>query len=274
MYYEKSLEENENRLSKELKNAKEEGDVEKEIEIQRQLIDIGALKQTQRLSKTINRRQPQVENYQPNLYPQQQPPLAPQQLNQQQYYNEHEEEWLEDNPWANPQSPAYNPQLSNKFRELVEVSNMKLSYNNMSDFIGTREYFNILTEEMDKTFGFQKNRNNNESENEEYNEDYADSRNQHQERSNNMRSYSVAPVTKRGTSMADRYLSRNNFEGTTSTQAEEYLARKMAPIYSSFKKKTLSDKELMAELKMGKKLAMEAEREKARERHLMMNMGF
>lgn len=270
VYYEKSLEENENRILKELENAKEEGDIKKEIEIHKQLADIAAQKHTQRFSKTINRNS-REEKYPDNnnIYSPEQFQNYQSQQQLQPQLSEHEEEWLEENPWADPNSPEYDQQLNNEFRELVENVNKRLRFNKRSDFIGSPEYLKLLSEEMNKRYGFMDDSRNND--------EYENNNNSfYQERNNDIGPYRtpVAPVTRRESSMADQYLSRNNYEGTSITNEELDMARKMMPVYRSFKGRDITEKEAVAEFLKGKKLALDSQREKEKTRERLLRTGY
>src|SRR5271154_1463905 len=95
VYYEQGLDNEEQRVLTELEFAKESGDIKKEVAMQQKLAEIAAQKQTQLLSKTLQKQQPQQAIYQePSAqYPQYQP-----QMIQQEPVNEYFAEWLEENP--------------------------------------------------------------------------------------------------------------------------------------------------------------------------------
>lgn len=252
IYYERSLEDNEQRILRELELAKEEGDIKKEIEIHRQLADVTSQKHTQLLSKALAKQQPVVENYQPNypVNPPLYPESAPEQYSAHEQYDESDpedefdpqQEWLRLNPWANPLSDKYDPDSSYELRGLSQELNKILIDNNRSDMIGTPEYLNSLSSLMNEQRGNPNNDNN-----------PTVSR-------NNMKSYPVAPVTKKGSSMADQYLSRNNYQGYSVPDDEIAMARKMIPVYSNIHKRPFTEEEVMKELKRGKSLVAEKQR--------------
>lgn len=254
IYYEKSLEDNEQRILKELELAKEEGDIKKEIEIHRQLADVTSQKHTQILSKALSRQQPQqqpiMENYQVPYppYPEPNAGYIEEPLND---YNEEEQEWLEENPWANSQSNEFNPNLVNKWKEFSTELNARLRYNKRGDMIGTPEYFSALNNLM---FGDNTSEDNGE-------DNYVEP-NAYNAPNNNMKSYAVAPVSKKGSSMADQYLSRNNYNGTHLSPQEVSMATKMIPVYSNIHKRDFTQKEAEDEFKRGRILHEQAEREK------------
>jgi hypothetical protein len=192
IYYEKSLENEEQRVLTELELAKESGDIKQEIALQKELAKVAAQQETQLLSKTVlrqNSQQPQLMNYQAEPQPQYQ-----QQNTYQEPVNEYFEEWLEEHPWANPHSPEFDQNLSQEVNEIAVQFNKHLKFNGAGNVIGTPDYYNALSKEMNNRYML--NNNNND----EYYDD-----NQYVDNS----AYEVAPVTKRGSSMADRYVARN-----------------------------------------------------------------
>lgn len=187
VYYEKSLENEEQRVLTELELAKENGDIKQEIALQKELAKIAAQQETQLLSKTVLRQQPQLpQQPQPMNYPEPQF----QQDGYQEPVNEYFEEWLEEHPWANPHSPEYDSNLSQEVNEIAIKLNKHLKFNGAGNMIGTPEYYNTLSTEMSNRYGLNTDTDNNN--------DYTDNR-----------AYEVAPVTTRGSSMADRYIARN-----------------------------------------------------------------
>src|SRR6478735_3244578 len=73
VYYEHGLETEQQRLKTEFKLAKEEGDTDKEVELQQRMVEVAAQKQAQLLSKTLQQSQPvyQQPTYQQPYYPEQ-----------------------------------------------------------------------------------------------------------------------------------------------------------------------------------------------------------
>jgi hypothetical protein len=219
VYYEQGLDNEEQRVLTELEFAKENSDIKKEIVMQQRLAEIAAQKQTQLLSKTLQKQQPAPVIYQE---PSAQYPLQEyqQQVMQQEPVNENLEDFLEENPWADPRSPEYDQHLKLKGGSYI---------------IGTPEYYNSIREEMYRRYDTNGNSDNNY-------DDYPDNR-----------AYEVAPVTKRGSSMADRYVSNyQNPNGSTGqrmslTKDEYQVAVKLAPTLSSIYGRPFTEKEAVAE---------------------------
>lgn len=225
VYYEHGLETEQQRLRTELKIAKDEGDTEKEVDLQQRMSEVAAQKQTQLLSKTLQ--QPQPANYQQPYYPEQS--FAPPQPAYEEPTNEALEDWLEDNSWADPNSPYFDSTLSQQANEIAFTMNKKLSYNKHAHLIGTPEYYQAITEEMDKSFKIDSGNNAVNYDEYEYNDEYQPPAPQYRQPSSD-RSYAVAPVTKRGSSMAERYIPTNNSPQRMSlTPAERDIAVKLAP---------------------------------------------
>lgn len=248
-YYEKSLENEESRIITELKLAKENLDIEKEVDLQQKLSEIAAQKQTQALSKTLKKQQqfqaPPTNYAQPNYYPEQYdiPQEAP--------VNEHFEDWLEEHPWADPNSPEFDQDLRAEVDELATTFNKHLKFKRASHIIGSPEYFRTLSNEMDRRYGAESNSNNNE-----YDEYYEEPpQHEHEQSSVDNRTYAVAPVTKRGSSMADRYINNRvpNQRGQvgqgriTLTRDEWETGAKIAPMLSKIHGRRVSEEEAVAE---------------------------
>lgn len=246
VYYEKSLENDEQRVLTELRVAKENADTDQEVVLSQRLAQIEAQKQTQLLSKTLQQqqvRQPQPANYPPaNYYPEQQFAPPP----QQEYVNEHFEDWLENNSWADPNSPNYNQELSSEVNEIALNLNKHLSFNKSSDVIGTPDYYRTISKIMNDKYN---GSNTNDNEYDEY-EEPVESQPQYRQPSPANGAYAVAPVTKRGSSMTEGYnrsIVRPTSRGTSLTQVEWDVAAKMASTYSIIWGRPVSEAEAVAE---------------------------
>lgn len=226
IYYENSLENDEQRVISELEFAEESGDTKKKIELQKRLAEIAAQRQTLLLSKSLPKQQPQ--HYQEPYYQDnRQYSPAPQPV------NENYEIFLEENPWADPNSEEFDQNLYNEANELVLDLNKRLKLNNASNIIGTADYFEVIKREMHNRYGI----NNNSS-----NDDYEEAEYAPRSHNNNIQHYEVAPVTKKGSSMADRYVSnRRSVNGNgrprlaLSTDEDE-IARGVASVLSQLHK--------------------------------------
>jgi hypothetical protein len=231
IYYEQSLDNEEQHVLSELELATDNGDTKKQVELQKRLADITAQKHTQQLSKTIQKKQTtyQEPDYTDNLSP---PTYYPSSAPQQEI-NEHLEDFLEENPWADPNSSEYDSHLSAELNDLAVLINKNLRYNNAGNMIGRPEYYRSLSEEMRKRYSL--------GESTHYPE-YVDNT-----------PYEVAPVNRRGSSMADRYVSNNqnlNRSGHAQmalTPQQRNIAAKMAPTLSSIYKRTVTEEEAIAD---------------------------
>lgn len=251
IYFKQGLDNDEQRVSSELKFADETGDIEKKIELQKRLAEIAAQRQTLLLSESLSRQQPQPQNYPPvDNYPTQQPiyyPNQPVPYNQRQEFandnpvNEHFEDWVENNSWYDKHSANYDPQLANEVDQVAEELNKYLKFNQQGDMIGTPQYYDAVSNIMQDRYGTQNNNNNNT--------DY-DNNNYYQDNS----IYEVAPVTKKGTTMADRYMANKqgnvrapSQSGVALTPDQEAVARGLVPVLTKLYGRQFSLEEAKAE---------------------------
>lgn len=243
VYYEQSLENDEQRILTELEIAKESGDIKKEVAMQQKLAEIAAQKQTQLLSKTLQRNQPQPASYQePTYYPQ--PQYQQKDTYQEEPINEYYEDWLEENPWADPRSSEYDSSLSQEVNDIAVELNKNLKFKRHGHMIGTPEYYGALSNIMNERYGGNPNNNYNNSE-------YEDNR------AGDLQPYEVAPVTKRGSSMAERYVSNNpatnrqianNSPSRRALTKDQYqVAVNLAPVLSKIYNRNVSVEEAIGE---------------------------
>ena len=233
VYYEQSLENDEKRILTELENAKESGDIKKEVYMQQQLAEIAAQRQTQLLSKTLyKQQQPAPVNYQDPSY------YQPQQAYQQAPANEYYEDFLEENPWADPNSPEYDSNLRQEVSDYAAELDKNLKFKGQGSMIGTPEYYGALNNIMNERYGGNANNDNQYNDNDYYEDN---------------RAYEVAPVTKRGSSMADRYVSNNQNpnhnqrKNVPLTKEEWDIAARLAPTLSKIYGRPFSVEEAVAE---------------------------
>lgn len=184
-YYENNLQIREQAILSELKTAKENGDLDKEIALSRALAQVTAEQSTYGLYRS----QAPVENQQP--YQQYQQPY--QQPYQQQPVN-HEptayDEWLESNPWADARTESFDPSLRGEIEQISRDLDKRLKFSGNTEIIGTPQYYNTLNRIMSNKY----NPGDSEPEEEEEEPQYAPSH--------------VAPVSRR-TGMADAYVNTN-----------------------------------------------------------------
>lgn len=253
IYYENSLENEEQRILTEFKLAKENGDTEQEVMLSQRLADVTARKQTQKLHQALQQKE----------RTQWQPPQPIQPIPQPQYFapppveqsvNEYYEDWLEENSYADPNSPNYDQELSEEAEAIGRRAAKALKFNGGAHVIGTPEYYNIITNEMKFKYGI----NNNDAHEEEsayYPQQHQPLNQPRQSRqyAQEVPAYAVAPVSKKGSSMADRYVStnynnsaRNNSAGGSLTQQEVNQAIRFAPVYTQMWGRTVSEEEAIA----------------------------
>lgn len=222
-YYENNLQTRENAILNELKVAKEEGDVDREISLSKELAKVAADQSTYGLYKSQQlKNQNQYNNYshQDNIYPE------PTYGNNVQNYtpdsnyaepiNEAYDLWIERNPWADPESNNYSPRLRNEAVELANELDEMLRYNGNSDIIGTPAYFESIDNLMSQRYSVKKDQPS---------QQYEEPRQRESQYYNN-----VAPVSRNGSSMADQYMTKNpnNTRQHMSLSEDEYkIARNL-----------------------------------------------
>jgi len=208
-YYENNLQNREAAILNELKVAKEEGDVDKEISLSKALAQVTAEQSTYNLYKAQIK--PKENSFAPEEFFEPRPNVYQQNVSEDIDYgesgNEEYESWLEKNPWADPESPNFSPRLRNEINDLATELDETLRYNGYADMIGTSEYFNSLDNLMADRYRVSA-------------KDSAKPSNQS----------TVAPVSRRGSSMADQYVAKNpnSTRGSMSLTEDEYkIARNL-----------------------------------------------
>ncbi len=213
--YVNSLGLREQSILSELRVAKEEGDIQKEIEMTQAMAQVVAEKSTYDLYKSqIHNQQRQDNNYEEDNYSTQhyapQVPYQDQEYEEHDSENEHLDDWLERNPWADPSSSKYSWRLRGEAQEISSEMDKFLSDSGRADIIGTPEYFDSLDKLM--------------------REKYDTSNERPQQNSGYSGGSMVAPVSRSGSSMSDQYVSRNpnSTRGGMSLTKEEYaIARNL-----------------------------------------------
>lgn len=196
----------------ELKVAKEEGDLQKEIDLTKDIAQVVADKSTYGLYKSqMHNQRNQGTEYEEDAYspypyqysiPYQEPYAEPE--------NEHMENWLDRNPWADPSSSNYSQRLRGEVGQLASELDEMLKYNGRADMIGTSYYFDSLDNLMRDKYGTGNERS--------------------AQNSGHSGGPMVAPVSRSGSSMSDQYMSThpNSTRGGMSLTKEEYaLARNL-----------------------------------------------
>lgn len=215
-YYENNLKTRESSIKNELKVAKEEGDIDKEISLSAELAKVTADQSTYGLYKSqLNNQYNQPQNHynnQPNIYPE---PTYGNNIQGNDYnygepINEAYDTWIEKNSWADPESQNYSPRLRDEAIELANELDEMLRYNGNTNIIGTPAYFNSIDNLMSQKYSVQNN--------------------EPRQKSSQSQSYNVAPVSRNGSSMADQYMTNhpNNTRRHMSLSEDEYkIARNL-----------------------------------------------
>ncbi len=219
-YYENNLQTRQMAIENELKVAKEEGDIDKDIALSKELAKITADQSTYGLYKSQLKNQSNQNTYnsnynnQQNIYPE---PTYGNNIQSPDNYDEPINEaydlWLEKNSWADPESQNYSSRLRNEANDLANELDEMLRYNGNSNIIGTPAYFESIDNLMSQRYSVR----NEESTQEE-------------PRQRGSQSYNVAPVSRNGSSMADQYMTKNpnNTRQHTSLSEDEYkIARNL-----------------------------------------------
>src|SRR5882762_3659672 len=218
-YYENNLQTREKSIINELKVAKEDGDIDKEIALSKELAKVTADQSTYGYYKSQLRKQNSPDNYNENFYPQ---PTYGNDSHSQDYPNNNYEEpineaydsWIDRNSWADPDSRDYSPRLREEATILANDLDEMLRYNGKAQFIGTEDYFKSIDSLMSERYGVKG----------------SDQEQEPEPRQIDRQSYSVAPVSRNGSSMADQYIRKNpnNTRNHTSLTEDEYkIARNL-----------------------------------------------
>lgn len=160
LHFESSIKAREIALMNELIAAKEEGNYQKEVELEAALFDVKAQKHTQDLYK--NQIQPHQQR---NNNAQQIAELtnANQQYSYQEYQepsvdpyqpiNENYEEWLQNNSWANPDTQDYDHDLMQDAVQISTNLEKMLKLKKRSDLIGTKEFYDAIDNALQEEYG-------------------------------------------------------------------------------------------------------------------------
>lgn len=216
-YFENSLSSHEDSLKDRLKRAKEDGDIESEVEIIDQLAEIKSTRaahESWKIQEQIRKQKDlQEEEYIPyevNLNI----PTPPQNLEFQ--------EWVAENQWYT------NPKLKYEADAVADELSNILLFNNQSHLIGTNDFRDSVTNIMRERYGVQSSQNMNDEDNSSYYEP--------------QRAPAVAPVTRSAATMAHNYMSTHGSQrnGRALSKEEYELARHLP-----FKKNNESEMDLI-----------------------------
>ncbi len=228
-YFENTLDTSQDSIKRALRQAKEEGDIDREIDLTDQLSEVKAKKMAHDMWK-IQQQQQQQQRLQEE-------PYVPYETNVQQPYHappvdEDYREWVSENSWyqTNPNLRAEADAVAN---ELANV----LTFNNQAQMIGTPEFRDSITGIMRERYG-------------------AGSPQQQQDEGYDEPAYNpyqaskpiVAPVTRRVPTMADQYVQNRGPRSGTPLTKDEYMMARYLPI----KSKTESETDLINRYKKAK----------------------
>jgi hypothetical protein len=197
-YFETALQERESSLVREIKRAKEEGDIDAEIKLIEEMADIKAKKNTNSLLQ-FQRQEQEAQNYN-NIREEEYTPLETTIPSNTSSVPQEFQEWLEDNSWYN-NSPRLRQEADTIARDLSD----RLAFNNQDHLIGTPEFFQSVSNIMNDNYGLGQNRQNVQSRDRDFEEER-----EPMEEMNYSNVNSVAPVSKRGIGMSD--LQNRNFQ--------------------------------------------------------------
>ncbi len=130
-----------------LKRAKEEGDLDAEVDLQEALSDLKGQKYAH---EVLRYQQAQQPVYQQPVSQEYVPTENPVNLNQFQESPEEREfrEWQQENPWF-----VNNPRLRAEANQLADVLTNKLAFNNQQHLVGTPEFRDTVTNMLREKYG-------------------------------------------------------------------------------------------------------------------------
>ena len=228
--FEQNLQNLESSLIDKIEQAELEGDIRKKTELSRDLAKVVAQQSTYELYKSQQQQQQKQQLYNEPYVPYETPVTPP--LPQRAPVNDDFLEWKENNPWY-----GVDQNLTREADEISEDLAKRLRFNNQEHLIGTNDFRQSVTNIMRDRYGIGASDPEPDEES-TYTPTYQ------------TRQPAVAPVSRRGTSMADQYVNNrgNGPQRMSPLTKEEYnLAR-----YLPQKHKTESEADLIARYAKGK----------------------
>mgnify|MGYP005608424881 FL=1 len=197
-YYENNLQNRKLALKDAIKAAKEEGDINREVELTQESEQIAAELAAHSLYKHQILPKELEQNYNRQQIVQQQtqyedPRYNPNYIEPQTEHNEELDYWLERNPWADPYSQEFDQELRSEVNEIALELDKRLKFNGNANLIGTPEYFTSLDNIMRDRWGHQ-----------------TQPQNEPPQYSNTPYQSPVAPVTRNGSSMSEQYVAQKS----------------------------------------------------------------
>lgn len=219
--YNSSLSAQEQGIVHQLRAAKEDGDIDKEIHLQQELARVKSEQATFGLYKNQYQQQQTAPAYTESVdtdfedQEYQQSPYAQSHSTQVENIPEATLNFLERNPWADQNSSLFDQDLWTEINEAARDLNKRLKFNNQSDLIGTDAYYESLEKYMNAQYGL----------NQTSPQDIEEPAMQQQSRP----ASKVGGVNRAGASMADQYAvkSSNSKPVMTLTPAEYRIARNL-----------------------------------------------
>lgn len=228
--FENSLQSEEQAVVQRLRNARDDGDIDKEIQFQQDLARIkgeqaafGVLKYQQQQSY----QEPPQEttfypenNYNPNQYSQAYEPELPDAY----------VDFADRNPWINPNVGEYSPELAEEANVIAQEFNKRLKFNNQANLIGTDEYYSAIENVMRENYSLNSQQTSTQVQEKQY------------------RSTPVGGVSRQGASMADQYVAKtsSNGQSASSLTPDEYkIARNLRVLDPNNPTKYISGNEVL-----------------------------
>jgi hypothetical protein len=220
-YFETALQERESAIIREIKRAKEDGDVDVEVKLIEELADIKAKKSTNSLFQYQQQEQAaeRVERFKQQDYVPIETTIPTNNSNVPAEFRE----WLEENTWYNT-----SPRLRQEADVIAQDLSDRFAFNNEGHLIGTPYFFQCVTDSMQDRYRLaNKAPARKMMERDAYEDEIVVP--EYESPVNN-----VAPVTRRGINMADQYV-QNRFpsQGQNTVRAltkEEYAIARHLPI--------------------------------------------
>jgi len=218
--YNSSLSAQEQGIVHQLKAAKEDGDIDKEIHLQQELARIKSEQATFGLYKNqYQQEQQHFDEFKDNDFEDQEYQQSPyaQDISAPQIEDLPEAtlNFLERNPWADQSSSAFDQELWGEINEAARDLNKRLKFNNQSHLIGTDAYYESLEKYMNAQYGL--------------NQSSPDQIEESRMQSPSRPAPGVGGVNRAGASMADQYAvkSSNTKPVMTLTPREYKIARNL-----------------------------------------------
>lgn len=193
--FEANLETEESSVLQKLRQAKQDGDIDLEVKLEQDLARVKANQAAFDVLKIQQQNQVQAPYEEDTTFY----PEVTSSYDYSAYRDEPElpesyQNFLDRNPWANPNSNAYDDSLLNEANSIAEDFNKRLKFNNQANLIGTDAYYDAIEKVMHESYAL--NKSNQEQSNNYYQQNYNPS--------------PMTGVSRQGASMADHYAYKNN----------------------------------------------------------------